>query len=216
MCGRFALDTTRDEIEHLIPESSWGNPPLRLFNIAPGSLILTVLQTNTPSPGGSGWIAQGTTWGAQAPKAKRLTINARIDRYKDWERKGWKRCAVLASGFYEWDATKQPYYCRPRDGGLMGLAALTKLLETPKGYTNKSVILTTRPADVLAPIHDRMPVLLERETIRAWLQDAPAELFEAPFPSERLEAYAVSKRVNKADVDGHELLEPVAGQPRLL
>jgi len=87
------------------------------------------------------------------------------------------------------------------------------------------VIVTTAANEVISPIHERMPVILDRDVEMRWLdrdlEDGPAALsYLRPVPPERFESYPVSSLVSSARNEGPELIQPaeaaVAGTPRLL
>jgi putative SOS response-associated peptidase YedK len=123
------------------------------------------------------------------------------------------RCVIPAEAFYEWDRSvrpRQPYAIGPaRDGEMLALAGIWSR-SRQLGVT--AAILTTRPNALVAPIHKRMPVILTRDFLDAWL-DASATLAElepmlAPAPEESLRIWPVSTEVNKVAADGPHLLRP--------
>ena len=83
----------------------------------------------------------------------------------------FQRCVIPATGFYEWDAAKHKYFFQ-MPGQPIYLAGI---YDTISGV-NCFIILTTEPNDSVAPIHDRMPLLLSHEQVRPWLVDAGAAL----------------------------------------
>jgi putative SOS response-associated peptidase YedK len=136
-----------------------------------------------------------------------------------------RRCIVPAAGFFEWkkvDKANQPYAVRSR-AGLIGLGGLWAPAPPERPGLDTFTILTTEPNERIAEIHDRMPVVLERDQFAAWLDPrltgAPdLEPFLRPYPAERTELAPVSARVNRATADDPGCLEPAAPilpQPRL-
>lgn len=127
-----------------------------------------------------------------------------------------RRCIIPADGFYEWARTggrKQPYYFRLRDDQPFGFAGLWDRWEDQDGEVIEScTILTTEANEVLASVHDRMPVILHPRTYELWLnsdsQNAESlkELLQ-PFPESEMTGYPVSTRVNDPQADGDNLLE---------
>jgi putative SOS response-associated peptidase YedK len=127
-----------------------------------------------------------------------------------------RRCLVPASGFYEWQQTgqgKQPFCIRLKGGELFAFAGLYDVWRDAEGnelYTY--TILTTTPNALVAPIHNRMPVILRREDEDVWLdkQSDPARLrtLMTPYPTHLMETYPVSRAVNNPANEGVELLEP--------
>jgi putative SOS response-associated peptidase YedK len=162
-------------------------------------------------------VARHNRWGliphwAKDPSIGNKLANARgeslLERpaFRDAFRR-W-RCLVPASGFYEWQAVsgcKQPWHIRPTDAELFGLAGITAIWN---GIRSVSLI-TTAPNELMAPIHDRMPVIVAREDYAAWL-DAEADdpmRFVRPYPGARMAARPVSMRVNQPENDDPTLLE---------
>ena len=83
-----------------------------------------------------------------------------------------RRCVVPTTGFYEWDAARHKYLFQLPGSALLYLAGLYDYVDSQGRY----VILTTAPNASMAPIHDRMPLVLQREQIRPWLADTEAAL----------------------------------------
>jgi putative SOS response-associated peptidase YedK len=135
-----------------------------------------------------------------------------------------RRCIVPADGFYEWQKmevqrTKQPWFFRRRDGEPLAFAGLWEIwhdreLGDDAPRVRSCTIITTGPNELVAPIHDRMPVVLAEDSWDAWLSvenhdTASLARLLAPMPATELEMWAVSTLVNKADHNGPELLERV-------
>lgn len=127
-----------------------------------------------------------------------------------------RRCLVPASGFFEWEkraSGKVPHYFSVPDLPLIAYAGLYDEPAEDDGETvGAYTILTTAANDIVAPFHDRMPVILRPEDEDLWLDpdiDEPAALepLYAPFPPHRMREWAVSPRVNNARVDGPDVLE---------
>lgn len=126
---------------------------------------------------------------------------------------GSKRCIIPANGFYEWQRSgnrKQPYRIHLKDDALFGLAGLYD--ETPAGEPSFAII-TTAPNEIVAPLHDRMPVILRPEDEADWLDrdetdPHAAQALLRPYPTEAMTAEAVSPAVNNTRNDGPDLLEP--------
>jgi len=129
-----------------------------------------------------------------------------------------RRCLVVADGFYEWQQrgrTKQPYRIVLKSREPFGFAGLWETWTAPDGETIRTcTIITTEANEQLKPIHDRMPVILTREAEDIWLDPAiqdPAKLLPLirPYPAEEMDAYPVSRWVNKPDHDSPECIEPM-------
>ena len=152
-----------------------------------------------------------------------------------------KRCLIPADGFYEWKAApatgggasgtakprKQPYFIHRKDGEPLAFAGLWEVWKVPNdspddvkdvggddGWVRSCVIVTTTANDLMAPIHNRMPVILPESAWEQWLDpdehdvDALAKLL-VPAPNALLEAYPVSTAVNNARNNGPELARAV-------
>ena len=133
-----------------------------------------------------------------------------------------RRCLLPASGFFEWQATpggKQPWYISPRTEPCFAFAGLFEAWRPP-GSTDDNAwqlsccIVTTAPNALMAPIHDRMPVILPREHWAAWLDRSlqePAALAPllAGLPAEAMQAWPVSRAVNRGTAEGAGLIEPL-------
>jgi putative SOS response-associated peptidase YedK len=120
---------------------------------------------------------------------------------------------IPADGFFEWrgDAkARQPIWFRPAAGGIVYLAGLFD-----EGPETPFVVLTTQPAPEVAEVHDRMPVLLDRDRAKAWLARPDRALLEPPPPG-WLKKTEVSTRVNDARNDDEACIAGATGQLRLI
>jgi putative SOS response-associated peptidase YedK len=130
----------------------------------------------------------------------------------------FRRCLLPADGFYEWSRTgkpKQPYCFEVNDGQLFAFAGLWDRWRDPSGqWVNSCSILTTTPNAVTSAVHDRMPVILDRDDYDLWL-DPGTTNFEAvshllkPFDARSMRSHAVSNRVSQVQNDDAECAEPV-------
>lgn len=131
------------------------------------------------------------------------------------------RCLVPANGFYEWKkegSRKIPVFFHRPDNALFSFAGLYDTWLSPSGDTLVSyTIITTSANELMAPIHDRMPVVLTRKGEERWLSPGPRspdELMEVlvPCADDMLEAHAVSQRVNRPGEDDEGMVLPVNGR----
>jgi putative SOS response-associated peptidase YedK len=213
MCGRFALHA-RPEVVAL--QFALGAvPPLApRYNIAPASEILVVRE------GGAAALRWGLVprW-AKDPAAGARMINARAETVagKPSFREAYRRrrCLVPASGFYEWRRSgpaKQPFYVRPAAGELFAFAGLWERWEGPDGPLETCAVITTQANEVMAPIHDRMPVIIPPGDHSRWLDCAPRNDVGAllrPCDPGSILAHPVSRAVNSARNDSPELILPL-------
>ncbi len=125
-----------------------------------------------------------------------------------------RRCLLLADGFYEWKGrrgSKQPYRIERPDREPYAYAGLWDTWQQKGEAVGTCTILTTEANDVVADIHDRMPVILEPGEEKNWLNGAGVDELQTlckPYPGD-LRAYPVSKRVNNPQNDSADLLEEI-------
>ncbi len=130
-----------------------------------------------------------------------------------------RRCLIPASGFYEWQKLergnkKQPFYIKPKEGTILVFAGIWERWESPTGdYIESYSIITTTCNEIMRPLHDRMPVILERKDFDKWLDTEikPDELTALlkPCPAELLTCYPVSTVVNAAINNLPECIAPL-------
>jgi putative SOS response-associated peptidase YedK len=145
--------------------------------------------------------------------ARAETVETRPGFRDAWKR--GQRCLVIADGFYEWrKPDKQPFFVSLGNKQPMTFAGLWDQWKPKDGEPVRScTIITTEANDMMAPIHDRMPVILGAEDWAAWLGEEPLEhpiTLLRPFPPERMTMWPVSKAVGNVTNQGAELAEPVA------
>jgi len=225
MCGRFTLYASPEQLAALfdLPEAPILAPR---FNIAPTQPVGIV--RIDPRTRQRAWAL--TIWGlipswSKDPSIGARMINARAETVpeKPSFRAAFKRrrCLVPASGFYEWKPVgkvKQPYYIGPQDGGIFALAGLWETWVGPDGgEVDSCTILTTDPNDLMATIHNRMPVILAPEDWSEWLgvggDDSPAKLSKLqhlfrPFAAEQMRLRQVSSYVSNARNEGEACITP--------
>jgi putative SOS response-associated peptidase YedK len=192
------------------------------FNVAPGDDVLAVSTDREGAPRG-----ELLKWGLVPTWAKRSDtglkmINARVETVA--ERPAYRRaferfrCLIVADGFYEWQrvagpggAAKRAFHITRDDGGLFAFAGLWSIWYGDDDIKLRTcAILTTAANSAIAPLHDRMPIMLEPEAERAWLDAATpqaelAELLTGLSPAGTA-LRAVGPAVNDAGYDGPECL----------
>jgi len=222
MCGRFTLFEPDQVLAREFGVSDFP-PRSPRYNIAPSQPITAV----RAAPSGSGREIALLRWGlipswSKDPATGNRLINARAEtaREKPSFRNAFRRhrCLIPTSGFYEWqrqERGKQPYFIRMRNGHPFAFAGLWDRWERPdEGAVETCTILTTAANDVLAPIHDRMPVILPPGEYDRWLDpsllntDSLAPLL-VPFPPEEMLAYPVNPRVNAPSADDEGCIAPL-------
>jgi putative SOS response-associated peptidase YedK len=216
MCGRYSLNKSKIQIEErfqaeMLPDF---NPR---YNIAPTQLVPVI---TSQSPKGFSFFYWGITpdFGQNKPVAQKL-INARAETVKEkisfknsFEK---RRCLIPADGFFEWKKlgkkTKIPYRFTLKDDELFAFAGIWEEYETVNGESQHTfLILTTTPNNLVEDVHDRMPVILNRNMEKKWLDSytSEAELLEMmnPYPSEQMMSYTVSPLVNSVQNDAPSVI----------
>jgi putative SOS response-associated peptidase YedK len=221
VCGRFALFASPE----LITEYFALTEPLTLaahYNVTPGQDIAAV-RVDREGKRRLRALRWGLVpfWAKDATIGRRL-INARLDSLADKpafrEALARRRCLIPASGFYEWgvDAAgkKQPFFIRPRGEPLLAIAGLWERWRPKDGQSGgpleTCVIVTTEANALLAPIHDRMPVLLSRGAQEVWLDPSSsvAAITEVAAQGPELETWAVGSAVNDPRNDDERVIAP--------
>jgi putative SOS response-associated peptidase YedK len=225
MCGRYMLTTPVDALRQLFLFTERPNLAPR-YNIAPTQEVPVVRRTRD----GTARELIMVRWGlvpywADDPKIGNRLINARRESvartpaFRDAYHS--RRCLVPADGFFEWQKTgkaRQPLLVRRKDRAPFAFAGLWERCPLPGGAVLRSCTIITCPANALvAPVHDRMPVILAPESFDRWLDPEVGgpELLE-PCPAEWLETVPVSPRVNSPENDDAECITPIAVQGTLL
>ena len=237
---RLAAEFEVDEIFEGLPGPD--------YNVAPTVPVPAVFERRSKDSGEVKRRLAPLVWGlvpswAKDPSIGAKLINARRETVaeKPAFRKAFaaRRCVLPADGFYEWydsDAAaralgrspkvkKQPFFIHRADGGPLVMAGIyeiwrdpTKDREDDTAWLRTCSVITTTATDAIGHIHDRMPMVIPREAIDAWLDpnltdpDKALDLL-AVTDADQLEAYAVSTEVNRVQNNGPELIEPLPVEP---
>ena len=219
MCGRFTSSQRRETIgerfQVTVPQGYQER-----FNLAPTQKALIVRE-----PEGERQAVMAR-WGllphwAKDERISYKLINARAETLLEKPAfrplVGKYRCLVVADGFYEWtvgpDGKKQPIHFRLEDGSAFGFAGLWTCKTDDEGELIEScTIITTSPNELVAPVHDRMPVILPVELETEWLdseitKEHALSLLQS-YPAEAMVALKASPLVNSARNDDPTLLVP--------
>jgi putative SOS response-associated peptidase YedK len=232
MCGRYTSTSTTTELATAfgVEEVKTDELPLR-YNVAPTQPVYAVAERRVER--GARIRQLGAfRWGlvpswAKDPSVGARMINARAETvatrsaYRDALVR--RRCIIPADGFYEWQVTedgrgqrhKVPHLIRHRDGTPLAFAGLWEVWRRDSGGDplRSCVIVTTAANEHLAPLHDRMPVVLPRGAWDRWLDRANDDVealrrLLVPAPADDFEAYPVGPLVNNVANDGPELILP--------
>ncbi len=217
MCGRYTLAANAEELVEAfgIPLPTFELVPR--YNIAPSQLAPVVAADR------HGRRVGLLTWGlvpGWADEPGPGMINARVESAAEKpsfrEALDRRRCLVPANGFYEWkrvNGGKIPHWIHPTAGGVIAFAGIWERWSRPGAEPRHTfAILTTKANADVAPLHDRMPVIVPAESRDAWLdraRDGAGAL--APLeasPRGVLTSYAVSPRVNRPAEDDADLIRP--------
>jgi putative SOS response-associated peptidase YedK len=224
MCGRYTLSTRAEVIAEMFGVATVPEVEPR-YNIAPTQSVPIV----RVAPEGSGRALEFVHWGlipswADDPKIGNKMINARGETVasKPSFRSAFKnrRCLVVTDGFYEWRKTshgKQPYLIRRPGGEPFAFAGLWEFWKGAAEPVVSCTIITTEANRLMAPIHDRMPTILDPEDYEMWLDPAykdtdRLQALIAPEADGKLIAFPVSTRVNSPGNDDPTLLEPLESE----
>jgi len=217
MCGRFALTVDPADLQDAFPEFTFPAQGGPRYNIAPSQPILALPNDGTNQAGFFVW-GLIPSW-AKDPSIGNHLINARAETLakKPAFRSAYKyhRCLIFADGFFEWQArpglkSKVPHFIRLKSGVPFTFAGLWENWQSTDGSEVRSAtIITTEPNEMVASIHNRMPVILKPDTYAQWLDSAPQspnrlQNLLVPYPGGEMEAYPVSTLVNSPGNDRAE------------
>jgi putative SOS response-associated peptidase YedK len=229
VCGRYTLATPSPaDIRARFPVGE-SVPIAQRYNVAPGDDVVAVTTDREGAPRG-----ELLKWGlvpswAPTPKTGLKMINARIETVA--ERPAFRRaferyrCLIIADGFYEWQpqgmGPKQAFHITRGDHEPFAFAGLWSIWGRPEGPRLRScTILTTKANPAVAPLHDRMPVILAPEQEQPWLDPTtpPAALNDllGGLGAEQTALTPVGPAVNDARYDGPECLAPPHSEQRAL
>jgi len=220
MCGRYGFIPDKEfydrfEIENREVEVA---PD---YNAAPG-MIMPVVTMNSPKR------IEKMKWGlipfwAKDSRIGYSTINARSEEIENKPafRKAFRqqRCLVPASGFFEWKKVtdlgkprKIPYWIRLKSKKIFGFAGIYDIWKDAEGYEIKSFsIVTTKANQIMSEIHERMPVILNKEVEDIWLDNQISDIkilkkIMLSYPSEEMETYRVADLVNNPRNNSPEVI----------
>jgi len=221
MCGRFGL-TRPDRLDLERFGVSEMPPQAPRFNIPPSSDILVVRERKGVTE------AEMIRWGLVPSWAKDPSIGHRMANVRSdtaLEKPSFRtamqkrRCLIPADVFFEWQDVpgqkrRRPYAVALRGGELFALGGLWEVWRPKEGadWLITCAIMTTEPNELLAPIHDRMPVVVRAEDYAKWIDPETAvtdvrRLVE-PYPTDAMRAWEVSLLINDPKVDDARVLAP--------
>lgn len=229
MCGRYTLSAPDPAVIRARFPVGESVAVATRYNVAPGDEVLAVTTDRQGAPRG-----ELLRWGlvpswASSPQTGLKMINARVETVaaRPAYRRAFERfrCLIIADGFYEWRALpngyKQPHHIARADDkpfAFAGLWSVWRANERPGLHADgepalrSCAILTTAANATVAPLHDRMPVILAAEHERAWLDPSTSAMALRPLlcgvAAHELAVRPVGTAVNDARYDGPECLSP--------
>ena len=221
MCGRYVLSRPQRFAELNALRLVW--KPRARYNVAPMQTVAVVLDESPDAITEARWglvpvWAKDAKIGAQCINARCETV-AEKPAFRAAYNK--RRCLIPADGFYEWQrvgSAKVPHLFSMRDGEPFAFAGLWETWHDPATPAETDplrtvTIITGPPNALVAPVHDRMPVILPRERYAEWLSSETPETARAamlaPFAADAMRAVPVSSRVGSPRNDDASLIEPV-------
>jgi putative SOS response-associated peptidase YedK len=225
MCGRYTQTAAFDELAlrfGITVEDAGLEDLTPRYNVAPSQSVPIVVAHN----GGRQLVM--AKWGFHPvwmKTSKLAPINAKAETVATSRMfqaaVKHHRCLVPADGFYEWKAVpgqrrKQPYYLRLKGGGVFAFAGLYTPADAQAAAPATCTIITTTPNGLVASIHNRMPVILERDDEVRWADARvtdPATVLPClrPLPASLMEGNPVSTLVSSPGNEGPRLVQPVSG-----
>jgi putative SOS response-associated peptidase YedK len=230
MCGRYTLTLSLEALEKAFPEVKFNIEHTPRFNVAPSQMIPVIRKD-----------ANGTLradllkWGlipswSKDEKIGFQLINARAETVAEKPSfRGalkFRRCLILADGFYEWvniadTKVKLPIYFLLKSRAPFAFAGLWETWAPPnRAEINSATIITTEPNALVGKFHDRMPVILPHDAYMNWLTPNPKSPGEfrsllKPFPEAQMECYPVSTLANSAKNESPEVILPLPQRTKI-
>ncbi len=222
MCGRFALSAKTEEVEKLLPELYIDIEIKLNYNIVPTSQIPIIVNFNKPTLVLAYWGL--IPFWAKDKKTANKMINARAESLL--QKPSFKnlfiskRCLIPSTGFFEWQKNivtnnKIPYYIKVKNENVFTFAGLwDKWIDKQTGEEIISAtIITTQSNEKINQIHNRMPLIIQNDDRDKWLNpntgiESLLKLLQ-PLPSELIEFYQISQKVNNPSNNSAEIIQPI-------
>jgi putative SOS response-associated peptidase YedK len=218
MCGRYSLTVSPEQIRRAFPQLTLTWDPSPRWNIAPSQDVLVALNDGSKEITTAKW-GLIPSW-EKAPNGGRKPINARLETLAQSRLFApllkRRRCAIISDGFFEWateDGKKLPYHFRLKTREPFAFAGLW---DQRDGIPSCSIV-TGAANELVAPLHDRMPMILRPDDLAMWMRHKELAAAEAiamlhPFAEGLMERQRVSTLVNKPRNDVPEIFTEAPDQ----
>ena len=203
MCGRFSLSSNLEELKNEFSNEVSGNFPAK-YNISPGQcpVVISLKKNN--------FYLNKIHWGFKVPKLGKLVINARSETII--EKPLFKnlllqnRCLIPANSWFEWDNEKKPYLIKHKKNDIIAFAGLQRI---EKNEESSFVIITADAGKDLKKIHNRTPLVINKENFLFWLGNDYEKACNIlkPINSNDYIFYPVSPKVGKISNDNISVTE---------
>ena len=220
MCGRFTLSFEAPEAQQELELGEMPPDWLPRYNIAPSQPVAVVAEVNTRRVEWMKWglipsWAKDPTIGSRMINARSETLSEKPSFRVAYAR---RRCLILANGFYEWQkipgsgSSSTPYFFHLEDHRIFTFAGIWESWRTPEGEDLHTCSIITCTANaIVEPVHDRMPVIFDRQSCWNWLAEnrlPELQIMLAPYPAEKMGKYTVSRLVNDSRQDVKDCIIP--------
>ena len=221
MCGRFTITLDPADLQQ---EFNLGDLPGEWkprYNVAPTQNVPVVKEETKRDVEMMHW-GLIPFWAKDKSIGERM-INARAETLQEKPafRQAFKqrRCLIMADGFFEWQrkdgkSPKVPMYFQLKDGRPFAFAGLWETwLENPDAELHSCTIITCTPNELVAQIHNRMPVILDKDNCWRWLEEQDPQQLQnllIPYPADKMQAHAVGRQVNNPREDNPDVIRPLA------
>ena len=211
MCGRFTL-RSRDRIK-LERSSALDIPFEARYNIAPSQAVFAIADFGRGPELTSfvwGLIPSWSSDGKGFINARCETLETKPSFSESFQQ---RRCLIPADGFFEWrrlGRSKQPFYLQLKDESPFAFAGIWDQWNNGEQLVTSCAIITTAANELVGPLHDRMPAILQTESCDLWLspKTEPTLLKKLlmPFPAQKMKSHPVSSAVNYPENDNSDLV----------
>lgn len=219
MCGRFTLTIDPVDLAEYFQIDNMDEITFEpSYNIAPSQNILAVI--NHHGKRKAGYLKWGLIPFWAKDKNSIQLINARAESLHEkpsFKHLSRRRCLILADSFYEWkkeEKAKKPFRFLLQNEQPFSFAGLWDRWEKDGKCLTTCTIITTKPNELIEPVHNRMPVILDEEKKNLWL-DLNIQSWEklmpilTTYPAKNMKAYEVSPIVNSPSNNSKKCIEPV-------